>query len=91
MVKRHAWVAAATCCLLQTAVGIASAATLYPPGSTGVDVSWPNCEAKIPENAAFGIIGVTEGTPYSATNPCLAAQAAHFPNTLSLYANTGGG
>jgi hypothetical protein len=89
MVKRHAWVAAAICCLLQSAVGIAGAATLYPPGSTGVDVNWPNCAAQIPASATFGIIGVTERTAYSTTNPCLAAQAAHFPKTLSLYANSG--
>lgn len=89
VIKRHAWVAAAICCLLQSAVGIASAATLYPSGSTGVDVSWPNCGVQIPASATFGIIGVTEGTVYSATNPCLAAQAAHFPKTLSLYTNSG--
>ena len=88
MVKRHAWVAAAVCCLLQSPVGMASAATLYPSGSTGVDLSWPNCGEQIPASTTFGIIGVTEGTPYSA-NPCLADQAAHFPKTLSLYANSG--
>ncbi len=89
MVKRHALVAAAICCLLQSAVGIASAATLYPPGSTGIDVSWPNCAVQIPTSASFGIVGVTERTVYSATNPCLAAEAAHFRKTLSLYANSG--
>ena len=88
MVKRHTWVAAAACLLLQSAVGTASAATLYPPGSTGVDVSSPNCGTDIPADATFGIIGVTDGTAYS-TNPCLATQAAHFPSTLSLYANVG--
>jgi hypothetical protein len=89
MVKRHAWVVAAVGCLLQSAVGTASAATLYQSGSTGVDVSWPNCAARIPADATFGIIGVTQRTVYSATNPCLAAQAAHFPETLNLYANSG--
>ncbi len=89
MVRRRAWVAAVICCLLQSAVGIASAATPYPPGSIGVDVSSPNCGAQIPASATFGIVGVTSGTDYSVTNPCLAAQAAHFPKTLSLYANSG--
>jgi hypothetical protein len=89
MVKRRASVAAGICCLLQSAVGIASAATLYEPGSMGVDVSSPNCGAQIPASATFGIVGVTGGTDYSITNPCLAAQAAYFPKTLSLYANSG--
>ncbi|WP_238994674.1 hypothetical protein [Mycolicibacterium chubuense] len=80
---------AAVGCLLHSAVGVASAATLYSSGSPGVDVSWPNCTAQIPADATFGIIGVTERTVYSTTNPCLAAQAAHFPNTASLYANSG--
>jgi hypothetical protein len=88
MVKRRAGVAAVICCLLQSGVGIASAATLYPPGSIGVDVSSPNCGAQIPASATFGIVGVTAGTAYS-VNPCLAAQAAHFPQALSLYANSG--
>ncbi len=89
MVKRSAWAAAAICCLVPSAVGIASAGTLYPRGSTGVDVSFPNCGVQIPAGAMFGIVGVTGGTDYSVTNQCLAAQAAHFPKTLSLYANSG--
>src|SRR5262245_46874084 len=88
MVKRYAWVAAFICCVTGSATGIASAATLYPPGSIGVDVSWPNCGVEIPNSATFGVVGVTEGTAY-ATNPCLADQAAHFPESLSLYANSG--
>jgi hypothetical protein len=70
-------------------VGIAGAATLYPPGSIGVDVSSPNCGAQIPASATFGIVGVTSGTDYSVANPCLAAQAGHFPKALSLYVNSG--
>jgi hypothetical protein len=88
MIKRYAWVAAAICCVVWSAVGNASAATLYPPGSIGVDVSWPNCDMQIPTDVTFGIVGVTQGTPYT-TNPCLADQAAHFPERLSLYTNSG--
>lgn len=88
MIRRGACAAAVLFCLLQSGGGIASAATLYPPGSIGVDVSSPNCGAQIPAGATFGIVGVTGGTPYS-VNPCLAAQAAHFPTVLSLYANSG--
>ncbi len=59
---------------------------VYQSGTTGVDVSYPNCSAKIP-SVAFGVVGVTGGLVYS-QNPCLAAEASHFKN-LSLYANTG--
>jgi hypothetical protein len=59
----------------------------YPSGSTGYDVSWPNCSATAPTHPAFGIVGVTDGTGYS-QSPCLAKQAAWFTN-LSLYVNTG--
>src|SRR6185312_3874526 len=65
----------------------AAAATIYPTGSTGYDVSWPNCTATAPAHPSFGIVGVSDGTGYS-QNPCLAKEAAWFPN-LSLYVNTG--
>jgi hypothetical protein len=65
----------------------AAAASIYPSGATGYDVSWPNCAAKPPAHAPFGIVGVSDGTGYS-QNPCLAQEAAWFPN-LSLYVNTG--
>lgn len=64
----------------------AHASTYYPAGSTGVDVSYPNCTATIPR-VAFGIVGVTNGVVFS-RNSCLPAQASHFGN-LSLYLNTG--
>lgn len=60
---------------------------VYTSGTVGNDVSWPNCSAKLPTGAAFGIVGVTNGLGYS-TNPCLAKEASHF-NNLSLYVNTG--
>ena len=68
------------------ATGVAAAQGQYATGSVGVDVSWPNCSAKIP-SVAFGIVGVNNGLNFS-TNPCFAAQASKFSN-LSLYANTG--
>ncbi len=63
-----------------------SASTQYQAGTTGVDVSYPNCSTSIP-SVSFGIVGVEAGLGFS-QNPCLASQAAHFTN-LSLYANTG--
>jgi hypothetical protein len=68
------------------ATGVASAQGQYIAGSTGVDVSWPNCSASIP-NTSFGIVGVTGGKNFS-QNPCLKAEASHFSN-LSVYTNTG--
>jgi hypothetical protein len=62
------------------------ASSVYAAGSTGVDISYPNCAATIPR-VSFGIVGVTGGLVYS-HNSCLKAQAAKFAN-LSLYMNTG--
>lgn len=64
----------------------AAAQGVYPSGSTGVDVSYPNCRTSIPKTA-FGIVGVTGGLFYS-YNSCLPAEASRFSN-LSLYTNTG--
>ncbi len=69
------------------ASSIHSSGSVYPSGSTGYDVSWPNCTAKAPAHPTFGIVGVSDGTGYS-QNPCLAKEAAWFSN-LSLYVNTG--
>jgi hypothetical protein len=65
---------------------IASAQGIYQSGSSGVDISYPNCTASIP-SVAFGVVGVTGGLGFHPNN-CLAAEAAHFSN-LSLYVNTG--
>lgn len=58
----------------------------YVSGTTGVDVSYPNCTVNIPQ-VAFGVVGVTGGLVYS-KNSCLKAEASKFSN-LSLYINTG--
>lgn len=64
----------------------AFASTLYPKGSTGVDMSYPNCKTTVPK-VSFGIVGVNNGIVYG-HNSCVASEAKHFSN-LSLYANTG--
>jgi hypothetical protein len=64
----------------------AFASSIYATGSTGVDVSYPNCSASIP-SVNFGIVGVSNGIVYG-HNSCLASEAKHFSN-LSLYLNTG--
>jgi hypothetical protein len=58
----------------------------YSPGSTGVDVSYPNCNTSLPI-VSFGIVGVTGGLGFH-PNPCLLGEASKFIN-LTLYVNTG--
>lgn len=65
----------------------AIAASVYPAGSVGYDVSWPNCKVRPPKNPAFGIVGVTGGLTFR-TNQCL-LEEAHWFRHLSLYLNTG--
>ena len=65
---------------------VASASSLYPTGSTGVDISYPNCSAVVPK-VTFGIVGVTGGLAYGPNN-CLKAEASKFADP-SLYLNTG--
>jgi hypothetical protein len=55
-------------------------------GTIGVDVSFPNCETPIPDDAKFGVVGVNHGKPYE-LNPCLTEQASKF-TMLSLYVNS---
>jgi hypothetical protein len=64
----------------------ALASSVYATGTTGVDVSYPNCSTSIP-NVSFGVVGVNNGLVYGHNN-CAAAEAKHFSN-LSLYVNTG--
>ncbi len=65
----------------------ALASSLFPTGTTGFDVSWPNCNATTPSKPNYGIVGVSDGTGYS-QNPCLAKEAKWFP-LINLYVNTG--
>jgi hypothetical protein len=58
--------------LLPAAAAHAEAA---PAGSTGNDVSYPQCGKALPTSGSFGVVGVTNGVAYSA-NPCLAEQWA---------------
>ncbi len=64
----------------------ASASSFYASGTTGVDISYPNCTAKVPA-VRFGIVGVTNGIVYG-HNSCLASEADKFGD-ISLYINTG--
>src|SRR5256714_7901947 len=50
----------------------------YTHGSTGYDISFPQCGGAYPAGA-FGIIGVNGGYPFVHYNPCLADEYAHSP------------
>jgi hypothetical protein len=65
--------------LLSSAPALA-ASSAAPAGSVGHDVSYPQCTAgggstvtKGPLSGQFGIVGVTDGLPWSA-NPCLGTE-----------------
>ena len=82
--------------LLSSAPALA-ASSAAPAGSVGHDVSYPQCTAgggstvtKGPLSGQFGIVGVTDGLPWSA-NPCLGTEygwAASLSYAPGLYANT---
>jgi hypothetical protein len=74
---------------------IAAAAPQHNGGGStsstiGYDISYPQCPSSTPRGAAFGIVGATDGKPWS-SNPCLNAQwtwAAGRPGAPALYTNT---
>src|SRR5438094_8780960 len=59
----------------------------YTHGSTGYDISFPQCGGAYPAGAC-GIVGVNGGYPFVHYNPCLADEYAHSPHA-ALYINTG--
>ncbi|GAC1333398.1 MAG: hypothetical protein NVSMB17_13780 [Candidatus Dormibacteria bacterium] len=61
-----------------------------PASNSGYDISYPQCPADFPSDGGFGVIGVTNGLPWSA-NPCLAAEyswATSKPSPAAFYMNT---
>jgi hypothetical protein len=95
MIGRTRAVVMAVLALLVLTVSPAAAGTSPPsPGSVGHDVSYPQCSGSSSNVGAsggqFGIVGVTNGLPWSAS-PCLAAEyqwAAALPGQPALYMNT---
>jgi hypothetical protein len=59
-------------------------------GTFGWDVSWPQCNARLPDGGyAFAVVGVTGGKAFTA-NPCLGAEfhwALHNGSVGSVYTN----
>jgi hypothetical protein len=65
------------------------AASTYEAGTTGWDVSWPQCDGRLPRGGSFAIVGVNRGIAFS-ENPCLAEQlswASNLPQGASVYVN----
>jgi hypothetical protein len=76
--------------ILATATSLLGAQAVpaaYTPGSTGHDISFPQCGGAYPAGA-FAIVGVNGGYPFVHYNPCLADEYAHSPRA-ALYINTG--
>ncbi len=68
----------------------AYAAALYQPGSFGFDISFPQCPSNFPGRAAFGIVGVNYGRPWT-INPCLSSEfqwASQQTSLAGFYMNT---
>lgn len=83
--------------ILVLTVGIAFAAgpaahagAASKSNAVGYDVSYPQCGQSLPA-AAFGIVGVNDGIPFS-TNPCLASEIAWAQSAANhspaFYINT---
>jgi hypothetical protein len=71
-------------------VGIARSDNVdpYVPGTTGYDISWPQCGGAYPPPPhAVTIVGVNDGHMYS-TNPCVVSEVAWAGSTLTAYVNT---
>lgn len=62
----------------------------YSRGSGGYDYSYQQC-GTAPPPAAFGVVGLNAGYPFTRYNPCLASQfaAAAGSGNAALYVNTG--
>ena len=93
-VRRAAVVAFATFLTVGLTPLTASASTLNVYGSAGTsgyDVSYPNCTDSVPGNPTFGIVGMTGGRPFS-TNGCATTEwqtASKWSVGPSAYFNTG--
>lgn len=76
--------------LLAFGAGAMAAFDPYSSGTTGYDVSYPQCGAAAAQGQ-FGIVGVNGGYPFTYYNNCLASEFADAVRTgnAALYINTG--
>ena len=58
----------------------------YPSGSTGYDISWPQCGGGFPGPHAVAIVGVNDGHAFS-TNSCLGEEIRWAGPAHGLYVN----
>jgi len=65
-----------------------------PESTDGYDISYPQCDGRFPEGAAFGVVGVNAGIVYS-SSPCLGTDDglselawANATGRPQFYANT---
>lgn len=72
-----------------TAIAASAQTDPYVSGTTGYDVSYPNCSTVPPTGQSFGIVGVNGGRPFT-TNSCFAAEYSTAAGTgaVSMYINT---
>jgi hypothetical protein len=77
--------------LVSATPGLAAGITKpYSSGTTGYDVSYPQCPGSTAPAGAFGIVGVNGGRPFT-DNSCLSNEYKAAPKSPapSLYINTG--
>jgi len=70
----------------------ASASGIYPGGTTGNDIGYPQCGNGYPAFQSFGLVGVTAGRAFT-HNSCLASEfgwANSVATPASLYMNING-
>ncbi len=58
----------------------------YQPGTTGFDISFPQCGGALPTPGSFAIVGVNDGRAFT-HNPCFSTEAAWAGAQLSIYMN----
>lgn len=76
--------------LLLSATVAGQTGSPYPSGTSGHDVSFAQCPSHFPAGGEFGVVGVTNGLPWS-VNPCLGAEygwASALRSAPSYYMNT---
>ena len=80
----------ATVTLVVSNIGAAAAFNPYSSGTIGYDYSYVQCGSAAPA-AAFGVVGVNAGYPFTYYNTCLGAEYAAAARTgnAALYINTG--
>lgn len=58
----------------------------YTPGTSGYDISWPQCAGPYPPAAPVAVVGVNDGVAFS-ENPCYASEARWAGQALTTYVN----